>query len=125
LCHLPCPMLVCSPSSCVSVQASGEDGGRFNFSTVPKDRAPAQPYRRRCPAIRAPGSGSHSPMRATEIIRQAPARGYLRALFFDDQGVRQGGQLCQMKNALGFNGFSAGGFRCPASGPVASANWIP
>jgi hypothetical protein len=29
-----------------------------------------------------------------------------------------------MENARGFNGFSAGGFRCLASGPVASANWI-
>ncbi|MFN3973346.1 MAG: hypothetical protein ACK4L4_18665 [Gemmobacter sp.] len=46
---------------------------------------------------------------------KAPARGYLRALFFDDQGVRQGGHLCQTKNARGFNGF----------GQVASAGWLP
>jgi hypothetical protein len=30
-----------------------------------------------------------------------------------------------MKNARGFNSFSAGGFRWLASGKVASANWIP
>jgi hypothetical protein len=56
---------------------------------------------------------------------KAPAKGYLGALFFDDQGVGQGGQLCQMKNTLGFNGFQEGGFRWLASGLVASTNWIP
>jgi hypothetical protein len=30
-----------------------------------------------------------------------------------------------MKNALGFDGFPAGGFRWLASGAVASAKWIP
>jgi hypothetical protein len=30
-----------------------------------------------------------------------------------------------MKNARGFNGFPASGFRWLASGKVASANWIP
>jgi hypothetical protein len=30
-----------------------------------------------------------------------------------------------MKNARGFNGFLAGGFRWLASGEVASINWIP
>ena len=49
------------------------------------------------------------------VKTKAPARGYLRALFFDDQGVRQGGQLCQMKNARRFNGFRQ----------VASAGWLP
>lgn len=56
---------------------------------------------------------------------RAPARGVLRALFFDAQGVGQGGQLCQMENTRGFNGFTAGGFRWLASGVVASTNWIP
>jgi hypothetical protein len=56
---------------------------------------------------------------------KAPARAILRALFFDDQGVGQWGQLCQIKNARGFNGFPEGGFRWLASGVVASANWIP
>jgi hypothetical protein len=28
---------------------------------------------------------------------KAPARGYLWALFFDDQGMSQGGQLCQLE----------------------------
>jgi len=46
---------------------------------------------------------------------KAPARGYLRALFFDDQGIRQGGQMCQTKNARGFNGFRQ----------VASICWLP
>ena len=46
---------------------------------------------------------------------KAPERVILRAQFFDDQGVGQGGQLCQMKNARGFNGF----------GQVASAGWLP
>ena len=49
----------------------------------------------------------------------------LRAQFFDDQWVGQGGQLCQMKNTRGFNGFPASGFRWLASGVVASANWLP
>jgi hypothetical protein len=40
-----------------------------------------------------------------------PAREYLRATFLDDQEVGQGGQLCQMENTLGFNGFQEGGFR--------------
>ena len=40
-------------------------------------------------------------------------------------GYVKGGQLCQMKNAQGFNGFLASGFRWLASGGVASANWIP
>jgi hypothetical protein len=57
--------------------------------------------------------------------RKAPARGVLRAQIFDDQGMSQGGQLCQTKNAPGFNGFAAGGFRWLASGAVASAKWIP
>jgi len=57
--------------------------------------------------------------------RKAPARGVLRAQFFDDQGVRQGGQLCQTKNARGFNSFPETGFRWLASSVVASANWIP
>jgi hypothetical protein len=39
--------------------------------------------------------------------------------------MSQGGQLCQTKNARGFNGFPAGGFRWLASGTVASASWIP
>jgi hypothetical protein len=56
---------------------------------------------------------------------KAPARIILRAQFFDVQGVDQGGQLCQTKNTLGFNGFHAGGFRWLASGVVASTNWIP
>jgi len=56
---------------------------------------------------------------------KAPARGYLRALFFDDQGVRQGGQLCQTKNARGFKGFLGGGFRWLDFGKVASTNWLP
>jgi hypothetical protein len=56
---------------------------------------------------------------------KAPERVILRAQFFDDQGVSQGGQLCQMKNARGFNGFPAGGFHWLASGAVASAKWIP
>jgi hypothetical protein len=56
---------------------------------------------------------------------KAPARGYLRALFFDDQDMSQGGQLCQMKNTSGFNGFQEGGFRWLASGVVASTKWIP
>jgi hypothetical protein len=30
-----------------------------------------------------------------------------------------------MKNARGFNGFPASGFRWLASGVVASANWLP
>ena len=47
---------------------------------------------------------------------KAPARGYLRAQFFNDQGVGQGGQLCQMENGSGFKGFSVGGFRRLASG---------
>jgi 2-hydroxychromene-2-carboxylate isomerase len=42
---------------------------------------------------------------------KAPERAILQALFFDDQGVGQGGQLCQVKNTLGFNGFWRGGFR--------------
>ena len=49
------------------------------------------------------------------IKAKAPERGFPRAQFFDDQGVRQGGQLCQTKNAHGFNGF----------GKVASAGWPP
>ena len=56
---------------------------------------------------------------------KAPERVILRAQFFDDQGIGQGGQLCQMKNARGFNGFREGGFRWLASGVVASTNWIP
>jgi hypothetical protein len=56
---------------------------------------------------------------------KAPERGVLRALFFDDQEVGQGGQLCQMENTLGFKGFQEGGFRWLASGLVASTNWIP
>ena len=56
---------------------------------------------------------------------KAPARGYLRALFFDDQCMSQGGQLCQTKNTRGFNGFPEDGFRWLASGVVASTNWIP
>jgi hypothetical protein len=56
---------------------------------------------------------------------KAPARGFLRALFFDDQGVGQEGQLCQMKNARGFNSFLASGFDWLASGVVASSKWLP
>lgn len=56
---------------------------------------------------------------------KAPARGYLRALFFDDQGMRQGGQLCPKGNTRGFRDFQKGGFQWLASGAVASANWIP
>ncbi|MCB1776182.1 MAG: hypothetical protein KDI50_01985, partial [Candidatus Competibacteraceae bacterium] len=55
---------------------------------------------------------------------KTPARGFLRALFFDDQGMSQGGQLCQSKIIRGFKGFPAGGFRWLASGVVASTNWI-
>jgi hypothetical protein len=42
--------------------------------------------------------------------------GFLRAQFFDDQGVGQGGQLCQTENARGFNGFPD---------EVASTGWLP
>jgi len=56
---------------------------------------------------------------------KALERGFLRALFFDDQWVGQGGQLCQLKNGSGFKGFPAGGFHWLASGAVASTNWIP
>ena len=51
--------------------------------------------------------------------------GILRAQFFDDQEVGPEEQLCQTKNARGFNGFLAGGFRWLASGAVASAKWLP
>ncbi|MBW6494984.1 MAG: hypothetical protein K0B16_10605, partial [Burkholderiaceae bacterium] len=54
---------------------------------------------------------------------KAPARGILGALFFDDQGVGQEGQLCQMKNRRGFNDFSMRGFHCLASGEV--MEWMP
>ncbi|SNS83963.1 hypothetical protein SAMN04488078_103619 [Antarctobacter heliothermus] len=30
--------------------------------------------------------------------KKAPERGFLRALFFDDQGMSQGGQVCQSEN---------------------------
>ena len=53
---------------------------------------------------------------------ESAREGFLWAQFFDDQGVGQGGQLCQMKNARRFNSFSAGGFRWLASGVVASTN---
>ncbi len=56
---------------------------------------------------------------------KAPARVILRAQFFDDEGVGQGGQLCQTENARGFNGFPAGGFHWMDCGEVASTNWIP
>jgi Lon protease-like protein len=56
---------------------------------------------------------------------KAPARGVLRAQFFDDQWVGQGGQLCQTKNTRGFNSFLTSGFRWLASSVVASANWLP
>jgi hypothetical protein len=46
--------------------------------------------------------------------------GFLRAQFFDVQGVGQERQLCQMENARGFNGFSAVGFN-----GVASCWWVP
>jgi hypothetical protein len=56
---------------------------------------------------------------------KAPARGVLRAQFFDDQGVGQGGQPCQAKNMRGFNIFLEFCLRWLASGRVASGNWIP
>ena len=76
------------------------------------------------------------PMRAAVLVSdririrdvgktKAPARGFLRALFFDDQWVGQGGQICQTKNARGFKGFPEGGFHWLASGVVAYAKWIP
>lgn len=46
--------------------------------------------------------------------------GFLRAQFFDAQGVGQEGQLCQTENTRGFNGFSASGFS-----ELASRWWIP
>ncbi len=47
---------------------------------------------------------------------KAPARGFLRALYFDDQGMSQGGQVCQQKILRRFKAFPAGGFRWLASG---------
>ncbi|PIQ13344.1 MAG: hypothetical protein COW70_05185 [Hydrogenophilales bacterium CG18_big_fil_WC_8_21_14_2_50_58_12] len=44
----------------------------------------------------------------------APASGILRALFFDDQGMSQGGQVCQQKILHGFNAFA--GAWLPMSG---------
>jgi hypothetical protein len=55
---------------------------------------------------------------------KAPASVILWAQFFDDQQIGQGGQLCQLENRLGFNGFRVGGFPWLASGWVASAKWI-
>jgi hypothetical protein len=37
-----------------------------------------------------------------------PARGYLRALYVDGQGMSQGGQVCQSENGRGFNAFTTG-----------------
>jgi hypothetical protein len=55
---------------------------------------------------------------------KAPASSNLWAQFFDDQGVRQRGQLCQMKNTRGFKGFAGGGFCWLALAQVACAHWI-
>jgi hypothetical protein len=53
---------------------------------------------------------------------ESAREGFLWAQFFDDQGMSQGGQLCQTKNTRGFNSFPAGGFHWLASGKVASAS---
>jgi hypothetical protein len=61
-----------------------------------------------CPAVK---SGS-----AMLEKSKTPARGFLRANCFDDQGMSQGGQVCQQKILHRFNAFPAGGFRWLASG---------
>jgi len=55
---------------------------------------------------------------------KAPTRGFLRALFFDDEDMSQGGQVCQQKILYGFNAFTEGWLPLSGFWPKRLA-WLP
>ena len=72
-----------------------------------------------CPAVK---SGS-----AIWGKSKTPARGFLRANCFDDQGMSQGGQVCQQQILRGLSvrsGVASGGWVLVRVASLASAGWI-
>ena len=61
------------------------------------------------PAVMRAGSMASDRIGVRDVGEtKMPARGYLRALYVDGQGMSQGGQVCQSENWYGFNAFTTG-----------------